>query len=490
MLLLLFSNSSPGVTSLPLNIRYGLSISDVLASQGSNSLSGYYPQWMDVHYSTDLVSGSLLNRFLVSSNAGLLEYNYLQAELSSQIVRKPWLGEFANGWVISTNLNPSEINTVEVSINSGTIPLKKSNSEHEFLRYTEPTYLADGTNIYFRNLDVTIALGFAGLVSTSSDIQHASDIFWSIDTTTWYILRAEDPSIDYTSGSIVLPTISNVTTIYASRNIRNLLTSGSVSVNGGPQINLHLFDFWNSFDELGLVTDLERFLSENNYDYWNRLRTSYPFMGASTEDGVRKTVSRRTGNLSIGYWDGLTTLTWAASSSPSHIWVHNLPQKQYVRNQKLRQSDSTYFGSKADWEQPYVFHDGLILTVVPVSGKITTSDVYQNSLYASYAYTNYSYTTSGNLIMALSRTSNTLQDIYEVAWCPNIEVNTLSKKSYRDSLLLTGNGTPTDLLLNLSKKIEESVRKTLGYSDWNNTYWFLDNEVSPISGYLPLEMDY
>ena len=42
------------------------SILEILISSVGNSISSYFPQWMNLHYSTDPVTGSLLRRFLYS----------------------------------------------------------------------------------------------------------------------------------------------------------------------------------------------------------------------------------------------------------------------------------------------------------------------------------------------------------------------------------------------------------------------------------------
>jgi hypothetical protein len=154
----------------------------------------------------------------------------------------------------------------------------------------------------------------------------------------------------------------------------------------------------------------------------------------------------------------------------------------------MKEQGLIYYTTKREIEQPYIFNEGALLNVTPASGRIYASSAYSNSLIANYRYTNYVVQPSGN-ITVLQRTGNTAEDIYEVAWTTGIQVNTLSKKKYKEQKLLTGDGLPTSLFLDIANNIRKKVNVTLGYARWEKVHWFTQDEISPQLDYIPIPMD-
>lgn len=469
-------------------------IPDIISS-GADTIGSYFPQWMDIHYNTDPATGSLLRRFLVSPGRELLSSAYYSYKVEREKFLNNWLGEPSRGWYVGTDLSSNQITSVSITTPSRTIYPTICSTEWEFTTAVGPAYIVDNNNyaIYFMGLTISVLSVVATGTVTFPDgeILSGTDIYWREDATgIWHIeepgsLNRSGPTTETTS------TISNitgpVTIVYQSNSLLSDLTNATVSINNGPAVPLEYMDYWSSIDEIGLVVDLPRFLGEDNQSYWKRLKSVYPFLGSSTEDGLKQAVGRRLGVLDTSYWNGMILLTWN-SSSIADVWIHELPKYSYSLEEMMKEQGLIYYTTKREIEQPYIFNEGALLNVTPASGRIYASSAYSNSLIANYRYTNYVVQPSGN-ITVLQRTGNTAEDIYEVAWTTGIQVNTLSKKKYKEQKLLTGDGLPTSLFLDIANNIRKKVNVTLGYARWEKVHWFTQDEISPQLDYIPIPMD-
>jgi len=469
----------------------GATISDILISSANSNIGEYLPQWMNIHYDTDPTTGSLLRKFLSTPQKELLYAAYMANKTKRYHIFDHWLGESSRGWFCSTELSNDEIVSISITTPVATIYPIKCSTEWEFATTVGPVYILDETSnkIYFKGLEY----GSLSLVSVDNvilplgEILKGADLYYrNVSTGVWVLLEAGSTYKLSDIGEVVTTGIDgNIELVYPSNSIDSLLESSTASINGGPPVEISRLDYWTAIDELGLVVDLYRIPAENNESYFTRLKTCYPFLGGVEEEGLKRSIGRGLGLLSLSYWNGVSTLTYVASSADS-IWVHNLPQYSYVQNEFMKQQGTTYYTSKRDIDQAYIFNDNIKIDTPVVSGRLSTSE---DQLVANYRYKNYTTITSGDTLL-LTRTNNTLEDIYEVCSMPKILVNSINKKSYREQYLVDGSGRPTKLLLEISNSIKSNVAVTLGYTRWEKTHWFIDTEVSPEIDYIPIPMDY
>ena len=472
-----------------------LFLPEILISSAEGSLADYFPQWMDVHYLTDPVTGSLLRRFLRPPKELFLSSAYYANKVENQRFFSNWLGEVSRGWYVSTDILSEQVKSVVITTPAATIYPVRCASEWEFVTSIGPAYIVDDSSytIYFRGLDKNVikfnAFGYVPLLS--GEVMAGSDIYWKDDLTgRWTIVEAGSSNLQRLAQDRIITNFTGTTVvIYPSTTMYNASLSAVVSVNTGPSVPLEYMDYWNSFDEVGLLVDISRIPAEDNESYWKRLKTSFPFLGSSTEDGLKQAIGRKLDTLGSGYWNGIASLTWGASSGVLDVWVHQLPELSYSIQEAMREQNLTYFTRKRVIGQTYIFHDNILLGVTPVSGRISVSTVYDNGLLASYKYSNFTLISSGGSIAYLNRTENTPEDIYEVAWNRGLLVNTMNKKSYRNQYLLDGDGKPTTLFLELADEIRRKVEVTLGFTRWEKAHFFSTDEISPQLDYLPIPYD-
>ena len=468
------------------------SILEILISSVGNSISSYFPQWMNLHYSTDPVTGSLLRRFLYSPQKEILGASYYTNKVEQQRYFNNWLGEPWKGWTVTSEAFSDQVKTVVVKSTVSESNPRRCISEWDFTNAIGPAYIVDDStySIYFRHLDDNIiylyCTEFVDLAN--GEILKGQDIYWSPGPSReeWYIIPAGDTRINYATGVITLGITGYVTIVYPSKIHNSYLSNATVSVNGGPALPLTKFEYWNSLDEVGLLIDVPRLLEEDNISYWGRLSSVFPFPGSSTEDGLKQAVGRKLNLMGIGFWDGLTTLSWGASSSIEDVWVNNVKQYSYITGY-MGENDLTHFTTKRDISLPYIFNGNTLVNTNPVSG-IVSGD-YSNQLVASYKYSNYTVENSGSGISYLKSTSNTLEDIYRISWNKHLKVNTLNRKKYKNTLI-DPNGTPSSDLLDIADNIRKVVDTTLGYVKWEKAHWFTPEEVSPQIDYIPIPMDF
>jgi hypothetical protein len=449
---------------------------------------------MNLYYQTDPTTGSLLRRFLTPIQKELLAFSFYYSKILRRTYWNNWLGELDRGWYANTSMLADSITSVSVQVAGTTIFPIRADSEWDFVTSVVPSYLIDDSSytIYFKGLDrITISVYSTGSVSLPpGEVLPGGDIYWSDSSNSWRVIEAGSSSI-IPGDTIVTNYTGQISISYPSLSMYSSISSGTVTINSGPAIPLTYMDFWTSLDEIGLIYDLPRIPEEDNVSYWNRLRSINPFIGNATEDGLKQSIGRKLGLTGLGQWNGVDTLTWGASSLITDVWVQNLPQEGYIFEEQMKQIGQTYYTSKRNIDTIQILQAGYVqISTNPTSGSGTFASPYTGNLYATYSYPNFTLTSSGAGIVFLTRTDNTPEDIYGVLWNRGLVINTMNKKEYRQSKLLTGAGLPTPLFLDLAGIIQKKVAVTLGSIKWDNVHWFVPQEVSPAIDYMPAAMDY
>lgn len=482
---------SQGYSTLTFNVSSFLScVCDVLISPVQSTLGEYFPQWMDLYYETDPVTGSLLRRFLKPFQQELLVTYFYNNQVEEQRLFNHLISEIRKGWVCGTNIPNNTIKEVVVYCPNHRILPKKAISIHDFSLAFSPVYISQDQNIYFRNLHISCIKQFIyGDIDLQDDLIREEDIYYEYNNS-WYRIEANDSSINYSTNIVSIPVTGIITLTYPSLSLMSALASGYVSVSSGPYIPLSSLDYWNSIDELGLVANTQRFENETNYNYLNRIKALYSFSGIPTEEGLSKSIGIKLDLFDIAYWDGYSYITWAASDNITNAWVQNYNKTLFSKGEILKKSNNFITSSKPDWNDYYIIFNGTSVVNLPTSGgRIFSNFTDNSSLTAEYSYNTYLLSTENNKVVQLSPTNNTEQDTYRMCWVKDIKVNTLNKKEYREDNLLTPDGNRTILLTEISEAIRNKVPITLNYAKWDKVHWFSENEMSPKLDYVPLAFD-
>lgn len=469
-------------------------LADILASSTTASLAEYFPQWMNMWYNTDPASGSLFRRFLSVPQRDLLLGQFNADSILRQRIYNPRLGEPRLGWTATSQTFGRDITSVVIlETNGNSITPTRCNTPYEFIYSVAPCYYVedDSTILYFRNLcnNHISTVGNGSVKFNSEGFIPGEDIYYSGDKTKWFILEAGSSSIDYFASTISLPITGSIYLVYGSSTLLSNIAGAKVSINGGPPTSLISFDFWTSIDELGLLFDVPRFPQEDNNSYFSRLYTIYPFSGGATQDKLVQSIGRNLNLLSFNYWDGRSTLTWQASDQIKYVWVHNLPQYDFVKTDLLYKGNGFYSGTKTDWITPYILQEGEIITAPSSGGRVFLDQNNYTDVWAEYKYLAWSTISSGENVVQLSPSSNTEASLYKVAWAKGIKINTVNKKEYKNSRLLDPSGNALPYFYELGELIKQKVPITLSYTTWNQAHWFLPSEVSPRIDFIPAAMD-
>ena len=367
-----------------------------------------------------------------------------------------WTGESRLGWVVDCPLTPESIQSVSVTVTSGSYSVKLCGTPHEFMVSLNPCCLWNEGALYFKNLSRAILAATAsGTVDISELAPHQEDIVLLQLGTDWVVVdnsKLTTSTLGYTiTGDIKVSALSPVLTAE--------LAGGTASINSGPSINLDEFIFWTSLDEVGMVQQLERFPDEENIDYWGRLKLHSSFPGNLTSRGYSLAISHFFG-LCSGTTIPSSGMTWGVGG-PTTINFGYFQPKNSIWIPETK-TPSGFVSPYGDLELTYLQEDGRIFAATELSGTITSTKPLVNpGLWGWWA--SRTETVSGRHITSVIpsreiRESTPSALVYGVK-CLGLTYST-------DLFDPAGCATPE--LQNLAPQINQQAKMTLGFMEWGN----------------------
>lgn len=443
----------------------------------------YLPRWMLPMVSPP--SGTVLGRFWQAEfqdieflKEGIEDYH---RELTYSAYGQPrlaWKATYSAFSGGTTNRIPT---TVVYTLNSSSIVVRQAKDPWDFYYSRDPVWFSGAQgDIVIRNLERVTRIftpDSSGNVFTEQLVPD-SDVY--IFNPYWIKLPASSTQVN-PSGIVNISTNISVSGNYSSLAIASALdTSGTVSVNGDPQRLLVKYDLPNFWD----ISDVRRFLREDNVSYSNRLIGEHQALGYTYPFGIVSGVGRRIDRESTVVWDTLNTITFQASD---HITGIAIPQlDRHIKVQTVVAPNSGYY-------LPIVPDTGTLYLILPsgpyrplqngnqffvpasVSGAVTVE----------YRVTQWSITkdSSGNILSLIPgeipRFNRLVYLFKEVV--PNTLTTWPELKNPDD--------TPTLKAKRIVEEVEEGLKLSFGYTDWGHSKWFSNTDLKPGAQFLPMILD-
>jgi len=459
-----------------------LTLSSLIYTADPELLENLWPQWMNHYYAAPL-SGSFFHNFSRTNNSDLLETGYYIDRLKESLRLSPTRNLPRAGWICETTTPPESIQTVSISISYGTISLKHCITEYDFLDALTPCFICLDGAVYLRNLNRVLVTDWSitgSLSIPAAEIVPEDDLIVDYGVG-WSLFPITSASLVGSNYVFSIPVTGTIDIVYSSKSLLTQFTTGSAIINNGPALSLQTFDFWSRFDELGLLRDVTRFNGEDNSAYFARIKAAGPFAFAPTKYGLAMTVGCRLDMVGTGLWDG-STITISQSLNAKYARLADFNQRVTAYHELIK-SGSNYYGVAQDWVLSEVFHGQEVITTLETSGYITPSFTPTESIIGIYRFDTFTLTTSGDIITAISINSNTPNINSMYIYVRGLEVETLGRPSYLETLYNL-DGSPTTTLFGMADYIKEKAKVTLGYTTWNRAPWFSFGDVMPDMTYL------
>jgi len=423
-----------------------------------------WPQWMACYNSP--ASGSFLNQYIMQG--GIVQYANLEDDIYSLRNKYTFYEQPRGEWLVETDKLESDNLTItyHTAISSGTAT--RCQNRFDFDRAITPCFFLDGFIIRFRNLDVVST-------TTTPGSGYTVDIPAIVpDSSIWYLAgryyeRATERS------PLTLTRRKETTLWYRSLELYTQTCTGSIRINDGPGIPLTRYDTPNWWDTLGNLESLYRFNDESNSAIAARAKAR-GYVGKTT--GSRAIVQ----NLAVDS-DNITAISWATSgtltladygiTNATRIWVYEVPQYQTINEVPRRVGYNTY--RLLGVPESSLFYLGTIPASASSNTLTTLRDT--DTVEVLYRIKSYDLVTSGRYIVSVVPVSgNLMSDIVTVYVSRGVSNSTLYE-SYLSTL-------STDMTISLSTYIHEKVGVTLGYTTWNRSPWFIEEEDKPEMSFI------
>lgn len=460
-----------GTVYFPYDAEFSIpaTLYEVLATTQLDITKTGWPSWTDVVRNDT----SLLRSFIAGPTMASQPLSYLSGLPTKLSSNDGWTGEPRLGWVADCPLTPESIQTVAITVTSGSYSVKLCATPHEFMVTLIPCCLWNEGALYFKNLSrALLTISVSGTIDISDLAPHQEDQVLVNFGADWFVADnalMSTTTLGYTvTGDVQVSALSPTLTTE--------LSSGSASINSGPPVNLEEFIFWTSLDEVGMFQNLSRFPDEENIAYWERLklRSSYP-----------GNISSRGYSLAISHFFGLCSgatvpssgMAWV-SGGPTTLNFGYFQPSNSVWHTSI-QTPSGYASPYGDLTLVYLQDVGRIFAATETSGLITSTKSLVNPDLWGW-WSSRTEATSGRHLISLTP-SREVGDNIPSAFVYGVRCQGLP---YADDLYDPGGGATTELK-NLAPQIAQQAKTSLGFVEWANSVWHTIFAATPEIEYLP-----
>jgi hypothetical protein len=457
----------------------------------------YLPNWSDGRHT----SGSLLYQVLTSCTEG-------EGRLVSEIERG-MLGRFLSTadygepyrvWAIDGDLSPHEEAKVTLTVSATDIVVRRATSLFDFDTASDAVWWSDPGHhqLLLRNLAhrETTAVGAAGVYTISGEtswVTSDEDLFWRIQGNNfWTRIAAE--KLPTSGDTVTLPHSGTVELRYSSATRLAALSGATVLVerNGKSSGSLPLQEAFlpNLLDGYGALLGIPRLEGEKGDHYRARLLREMLAPASPVVDGVVRGISSRFGWLYGVEWDGRTTVTFSGATSLTVIDAERL----LVVEEELSPAGDglNFYASLSGWR------DGSLVTVdgIPqfaysrTDNKVTFTSAISGRVAAEYSVEQYVLTQdSSGKITALTAGTGLPSGSYTILWTDDVQAWTVDEQDFLQTRLLTADGKPNRLYVELAQALTEGNPTTFGRARWGRASWFYRQDNKPGTTHLPVPFD-
>jgi hypothetical protein len=297
---------------------------------------------------------------------------------------------------------------------------------------------------------------------------------------------------------LTLPASGSLVVRYGSQARLTELSGATLQVLGGDrrsvQLDLILDPFPNILDGYGQLLGLPRLRGEDNREYRERLLLFLQSPPDTTVGGLLRRLGAAFGQLGLAHWDGVTTLTLDDGGlALQEVRVLEVARYQQYEEELLPDPDGSRFyahtggwrGGAGVWvaglpRQDYSLSGQVVTFTTPVSGRVT----------ARYTVEQFSFTrdTSGN-ILTLVPGHGLPSGQYRVLYTGRVKAFGLDQPEFQVDYLLTAEGLPNRLYLELATQLVRSAPHLLAQARWGGAVWTSRAEVPPHGPRLALAFD-
>lgn len=483
----------------------------------------YLPQWMSVHgTATAPPSASTTFQFLKPLLQDLRKIGKTILDVGGEFgVKTVPVDLPRKAWHLQTRFTSRDVISIVCTASGEVNNVRRETSVYNFLTALDPVYImGDSGHILFRNLaqrTVTVAPVSGSTGATGSTLQILStqyqmpfehngmvadaDVLFFFNGIE-YKIRAGSAGVDPIQAVVQLtaPFSGNIQFIYQSQTLAPVVT---VSISGNPTLSPSPTDLWNRFDELGLVSGLQRRVDEDNLTFQKRIYSRFiSGLGVDTKI-VAQHIAQDLTLTDVIPWDGVSTLQLADNEilGVKYFFVDKLPQTDYMSEQLVRygSNPAIYSGSKSNWLPGWqVFVDGRVATLAKYPSMVVSGNTVNFGTNVSgivttnYAYQNYTYTLSDqNTILTVTPVaSNPISGSYVAIASRVVQLHTPADPDYMKSSLLNPDGTPNAFFYEIATRLLETSPIHFGRARWGpGAYWLARNENQPLTKHLPSIFD-
>jgi hypothetical protein len=472
----------------------------------------YLPQWLSIFGTqTEAGSGTLLWQFFEPQ---LVEWARMHEGQQNVVDRSALLqvpaGQARLAWHLHTRLNPRDPFVVTVRLGgSGSVltgEVRRAVSEYDWLTAFDSVYLiGEDGQMVFRNLPSrsrTLSLDGSGIYPFTGEtdgLVRDADVTFQYGGV-WYLLPADASGLDAITGRAQLPGgfTGSILFRYLSRLYQDDL---EVKVGGEPYQAPHRFDLWNRFDEIALLAGLRRRADEDNRAFRNRIRARFLSQVGTVESAVAQHVAEDLNLVDVLPWDGVSTLSLAASGywGVRTVYVRGIPETGSSREELLPVGDDGLFtASRREWLPGWDLSvDGQAATRFTYPDLAVTGDVVdfgeavEGRAWARFRYPNYELTRSsaGAVTTVTPVSGNLAPGDYEVLLVRGVRLHVVDSLDFITEELLDAAGRPNAYFRQVREAILQGSPVHLGRTGWRQGYWLNSDEDRPQVAYLPLVYD-
>lgn len=341
----------------------------------------------------------------------------------------------------------------------------------------------------------TGAAGYLGVVPDTGYFYRKSPL------NNWEWISPESDRFGY--QSVNLPGSGTWLIAYgSSADLASLKASGTVTASwaGGDtrQLRIQFTPFSNLFDGYGFLLGIPRIQIpfESNFSYKARMLALVLSPPDTTLTGVLRGIGARFNLVRRVVWNGVSTLTLDAGGTQNitTVTVPNIDKYSDITETLYATSGSTVFYTELkDWrDRSIIFVNGIPVNNYAVSGnRVTFSQPVTGVVQAVYSVATYTLTTnSAGYINTVVPGQGIVSGSYNVLYTVGINAHVVDQPDYQRISLLTPNGLPNRLFLEIAARLTENNPTTFGRSRWGtNATWLDRTDKAPATSRLPIPFD-
>lgn len=470
-------------------------------------------QWLPSWWDAKGQSGStwqLLKQFLAETNRFL--------DRSDRVYLQHWLstapaGEDRLRWTVPCPFPRTEPLAVTYRLGVVDYPVRRAASRHEWESASDPVWWIEphDPRLRLRNLNVLEATLIPdpedGVAVLPDPPLRDVDLYWQDADGVWQRYPAE---LQLGAMSLQFPEgLDPVQIRWASRAVQEQLADAVVTITrSGGRVVFPLASerVDNLFDAFGCLYGLPRFDDEDNLSYRDRLLLESRDPADSTVGGVIRGVASRIRTLSLVDWQAESDLALDAASALRITQVHLIgePRLREVREDLLPQ-DATEDGAAeflatwGDWRPgALVLVNGIPRNDWTLGGPGGASVLFpepvQGRVHASYSLERFVVERDGDGYVTHLRVGAGLlpknaNESYLVAVAREVTALPVDLPDIQRARLLTAEGLPNALFLDIAHQLTASNPTALGRGVWGAGVWFTATEDRPPAARIPLPFD-